>query len=136
VESPVLQALVLADYVYQDAKTGKKVIAGTFNRLTSLQFPCVFSRPTWAYVCLTGIRDKTPLSLQYVDLQDNRVLMKFDLQVEADDPLRSIELIFEVPQFPMPHEGVYAFEILHDGTQLGSVRILVDRAQEQEGNGE
>ena len=30
---PVLQALVLADHVYQDKTTGKMVIAGTFNRL-------------------------------------------------------------------------------------------------------
>ena len=30
---PVLQALVLADHVYQDRATGKFVIAGTFNRV-------------------------------------------------------------------------------------------------------
>ena len=30
---PLLQALILADHVYQDAQTGKKVIAGTFNQL-------------------------------------------------------------------------------------------------------
>ncbi len=30
---PVLQALVLADHVYQDKSTGKKIIAGTFNRV-------------------------------------------------------------------------------------------------------
>ena len=30
---PVLQALVLAEHVYQDKATGKMIIAGTFNRL-------------------------------------------------------------------------------------------------------
>jgi hypothetical protein len=30
---PVLQALLLAEHVYQDRATGKKIIAGTFNRL-------------------------------------------------------------------------------------------------------
>ena len=30
---PVLQALVLAEHVYQDRATGKMIIAGTFNRL-------------------------------------------------------------------------------------------------------
>ena len=30
---PVLQALVLADHIYQDKITGKKIIAGTFNRV-------------------------------------------------------------------------------------------------------
>jgi hypothetical protein len=32
VPKPVLQALVLADHVYQDKSTGKMVIAGTFNQ--------------------------------------------------------------------------------------------------------
>lgn len=31
--NPVLQALVLADHIYQDKITGKKIIAGTFNRV-------------------------------------------------------------------------------------------------------
>ena len=31
---PVLQALLLADHVYQDKDTGKKIIAGTFNSLS------------------------------------------------------------------------------------------------------
>jgi hypothetical protein len=33
VPKPVLQALVLAEHVYQDRATGKMIIAGTFNRL-------------------------------------------------------------------------------------------------------
>ena len=31
--TPVLQALVVADRVYEDKGTGKKIIAGTFSRL-------------------------------------------------------------------------------------------------------
>jgi hypothetical protein len=30
---PILQALVLAEHIYQDQGTGKKIIAGTFNRV-------------------------------------------------------------------------------------------------------
>jgi hypothetical protein len=43
VPKPVLQALVLADHVYQDKITGKKIIAGTFNR-----------------VCFTRMRPRPP----------------------------------------------------------------------------
>ena len=34
VPKPVLQALLLADHIYQDKDTGKKIIAGTFNSLS------------------------------------------------------------------------------------------------------
>ncbi len=30
---PIIQAMVLADHVYEDKSTGKKIIAGTFNQL-------------------------------------------------------------------------------------------------------
>ena len=30
---PVLQAMVLADHVYQDRQTGKYIIAGTFSQI-------------------------------------------------------------------------------------------------------
>lgn len=36
---PVLQALVLADHVYQDRHTGKMIIAGTFTRMTRGSHP-------------------------------------------------------------------------------------------------
>jgi hypothetical protein len=34
VPKPLLQAMLLADHVYQDKDTGKKIIAGTFNSLS------------------------------------------------------------------------------------------------------
>ena len=30
---PVLQSLILADHVYEDKLTGKRIIAGVFNRI-------------------------------------------------------------------------------------------------------
>src|SRR5947199_3546813 len=32
---PVLQSLILADHVYEDKLTGKRIIAGVFNRIIS-----------------------------------------------------------------------------------------------------
>ena len=38
-EAPIVQAILLADHVYQDRETGKYVIAGTFNQLRGQAFP-------------------------------------------------------------------------------------------------
>lgn len=63
---PVLQALILAEKIYEDKKTGKKVLAGTFNSLMigqvqvmstdefSSEFavtPQDWERPENSYVC-------------------------------------------------------------------------------------
>lgn len=133
VTEPVLQALVLADQIYADAGSGKKVIAGTFNQLRATQFPAMFSRTTHAFICLTDIQGTVELVLRYVDLRTNEVLMESPgVSVSSDDPLKSVEIVAEVPPFPMPHEGTFAFELHAGGTLLGSLRILVSKTKKRQ----
>lgn len=129
---PRLQALVLADHIYEDASTGKKVVAGTFNRLWADTFPSQFGRPTWAYVSLTDIRGKVSVALRYVDNQDLSVLMETSLEIEGKDPLETLEVGIPVPGFPMPHPGSYSFELHANGQRLGSMRVNVSQRQQQE----
>ena len=125
---PVLQALVLADQVYVDARSGKKVIAGTFNRLWTSKFPASLGRKTWAYICLTEVQGSVSVELRYVDLKSNEVLLRNEpFTVKADDPLNSTEMVVAVPPLPMPHEGVYAFELYAAEEMLGALRITVAR---------
>ena len=128
---PVLQALVLADHVYVDAQTGKKVIAGTFNELRAAEFPTHFAHVTFAYLCLTDLRGETTLDLRYVELSSGEVLMQLaDVPVATDSPLDSTELILEVPEFPMPHPGSFALEVHCAGALLGFLRIGIRAADE------
>jgi len=131
---PRLQALILADHVYADAQTGKKVIAGTFNRLRARSFPTQFSRNTFAYISLTDIRGRVSLELRYVDNTDLSVLLRAEpMEVEGNDPLATLEFAMAIPPFPMPHPGSYSFELHANDEKLGSVRVLVAQlAQEQE----
>ena len=131
--TPVLQAIVLADQIYTDAMSGKKVIAGTFNALQPQQIPSQFNRSTFAYLCLTDVKGTVTLELRYVDLQTNEMLLGLHgVQVAAKSPLDSVELVIEVPPFPIPHEGVYAFEAHSNDTILGSLRITVMQRGEAE----
>lgn len=125
---PVLQALVLADHVYVDQFTGKKVLAGTFNHIWATEFPTKLSQQSWAYVCLTEVKGQVPIVLRFSDLSSNEVLMETnEAEVRADNPLSSVEMIVQVPPFPMPHEGAFAFELYSRHALLGSLRIQVSR---------
>ena len=123
--TPVLQALVLADQVYVDALTGKKIVAGIFNQLRARKFPARFARQTYAFICLTEVQGRVQLSLRYVDLTDNSVLLQTEFAVQSENPLQSVEVIIQVPPFPMPHPGVYAFEVLCENEPLGALRVNV-----------
>lgn len=129
---PVLQALLLAEHVYADRETGKKVICGTFNRIDfhpeqapraeqsrrehQPQRHAVSSRevsqagfPT-IFISLTNLHGRVSLELRYVDLKTQQVLLSTQLrEVECADPLRTIDVIVPMPIPPIPHEGVYAF---------------------------
>ena len=130
---PVLQALVLADHVYIDGSTGKKVIAGTFNHLTSSEFPSTFDHHKFAFLSLTGVRETVPITLRFVDLSNNDVLTEFrGLEVTEKDPLRTVEMVVEIPSLPMPHPGAFAFEALAEGELLGFLRLFISAHDEEE----
>ena len=131
---PTLQALVLADHVYQDVMTGKKVIAGTFNRLYVSEFGTNvnFGTITYAFICVTNVEEVVPLELRYVDLSDNSVLLRAaGIEVASKDRFLSNELIVQVPPFPLPHAGVYAFEVHANDKLIGSLRIKVEKLPEK-----
>ncbi len=138
---PILQALVLADKVYEDRLTGKKVIAGTFNHLFFGQAPKAMKaedghvvqrvetiqrsgNPT-LYLNLTEVRGTVPLEIRYVSLRDNRVLFRVKFGVEGNNPLDSCEVVLPLPELPRPHEGRFAIELLYEDELIGSHRVTV-----------
>jgi hypothetical protein len=140
---PVLQALVIADHVYEDKSTGKKIIAGTFNQIF-FNAPLVVGAPQagggggptihggrqagspYAYISLTDIHTSARLVLRFVYLSDSPPTAIFQTEVEVRSPdlLQTVELTAALPALPINREGVYAFEILCDDELLGSFRIV------------
>jgi hypothetical protein len=124
---PMLQALMLADHIYVDAATGKKVIAGTFNRMAADEFPTTFDASKFAFVAITGVHGVVQVTLRYVDLSTGDALAEIpNLEVESHDPLETVEMVVELPKLPMPHPGAYAFEAHWEGEMLGLLRIFVE----------
>jgi len=147
---PVLQALLLAERVFQDAKTGNKVIAGTFNRLwfkrgalkpreietdgvkrqvipggMDVGSPC-------AFISLTEIRGTISCVLRYVDLQDDKPLFQCPFQIRCDDPLQTVEVVLPMPRLPTERPGTHALELLCDDEPVGSLRIIVNELPEND----
>ncbi|MCH7812621.1 MAG: hypothetical protein IID40_01240 [Planctomycetes bacterium] len=130
---PKLQALVLADHVYIDAQSGKKIIAGTFNTLRPKEIPSVSGQAAQAFVSVTNIHGALELVLRYVDLEDNRVLCESQpIKVVCDNPLSTVDLVVPLPPLPMPHEGVFAFEVYTGSHLLGSLRVTVAKLERED----
>lgn len=166
--APVLQALLVADQIYQDQATGKFVICGIFGTIffiphenesaqaappnadgasgnsgdqaasgpsgvqpaSQQQMPLnrfLRAGSPSAYVSLTEIHGQRSFELRYVDLNQNNVLFTFEFKVDCRNPLETVQLTLPLPVLPVPHEGVFALELVCEGELLGSHRILTKR---------
>jgi hypothetical protein len=149
---PVLQALLLADQVYQDKLSSKTIVAGIFGTIAILKKnptpeagtnagprlidPREFRRagsPS-CYISLTSVRGTLPLELRYVDLADNSVLMTLTFEISNTDPLKTFELIVPIPPLPVPHGGSYVLELLTENELIGSHRLSVVEQEPKEEN--
>jgi len=153
---PVLQALVLADRVYQDAISGKKIIAGTFSGFKFSKKPPVAEivRPDgqkqrviagglsagspYVYISLTDVCDNTTIQIQFVNLSKNIVLFGNAITISTVDRLSNTELVLPLPVLPISEAGVYALQVVCEGEILGSWRIVaedLDAKKEEQSNG-
>lgn len=141
---PVLQTLVMADHIYQDQQTGKKVICGTFNTfrfsrkppVTELQSPDGTKQTVvagggqsgspYAYVNLTDVCEGTKLKLHFVNLTQNVVLFGTEVVIGNVNRLATVELVFPLPRLPIQEAGVYALEVVCDGEVIGTCRITAE----------
>ena len=129
---PIVQAMLLADFVYMDRDSGKKVIAGTFSHLRAEAFPAVFPRTTWAFIAITEIYGEAEFTLQYRDLQTNAVLLECPpIKISGANPLAVIELGVEVPNLPMPHPGAYSFDLMREDEMFHSLRVTVSQLTQE-----
>lgn len=145
---PVVQALVLAEHVYED-KSGKKIIAGTFNRLILSKEPPIQKIETpegetrtrdraggigapYLYMSLTDVCDNTPCELHLVNLTRNKVIFRTGFVIQCNDRLASVEFFapLPAPEHTFREPGVYAIEIVYEGEAIGSLRITVINAED------
>ena len=143
---PILQSLLIADQIYTDKASGKKIIVGVFQTLGFItpdamrehvervgQPPAAVMQSGFdagsphAYISLTEVRGKQEFSLRYVSLQDDRAIFEAILAVDNDDPLKTIELVLPLPRLPTEVPGMFALELLwgKDNVPLGMYRIRV-----------
>lgn len=127
---PILKALLLAERIYEDRETGRKIIAGTLTELAVSEADAAVS--VYVFITLTEVRRKTALVLQYVDL-DGETLRHVDFEVTGENPLDIIEVTVRLTRLPAPYAGEYAFDLLCvDGTKeelLGSHRLEVTQTE-------
>ncbi len=120
---PLLQALWLVDDANQDPGTGKINVAGLFDVIDIQQPATHFTAPASLFFALTGLHGQVDLTLRYVNLSDLSVLLDRPFRVHGHDPLAAEVVRLAAQAMPVPHPGVYAWELYWQNEMIGSSRI-------------
>lgn len=120
----VLQSILLCDRVYIDAASGKMVLAGTFHKIAVAEFPASYAEGAVLYLAFREVREEIPVSVEFVDVADNRALYTFrTFRVPQADVFETVEVALPLPTLHLPHEGRYAFDVFTGSTFLGTFRL-------------
>jgi len=130
--TPILQAFLLADQVYWDRTTGKKVVAGIFFQLKTAKLPALLPQ-CWAYACLTSVPPEFVCRLRLIRLSDQQVLAESPpiAAVHAAGKLIPHEMMIPIPPIKFEHAGVYEFELLVGDVPLKGWRFSVELVKVQ-----
>ncbi len=153
---PILQALLMADHVYVDAATKKKIVAGIFHKLVlfppklepvpgpegeysgesvqRIQIPVAGQKSgsPFCYLSVTEVYGKQAFTLRYVNLDDDKAIFQTEFQLEGKDPLETIEFVLPLPELPSKAAGHYALELLWGLEPLGCHRITIEKSSTTE----
>ncbi len=148
---PVLQALLVADHVYVDKITNKKIVAGIFHDLhiqrhhkqerkvneagqSTFQIGPGGMRASspFTYISLTEVNGKQDFELRYVRLNDDKQLFGTSFHVNCQNPLEIVEVVVPLPPLPAQEPGIHALELLWNQKPLGAYRISVQEMPSNE----
>jgi hypothetical protein len=128
-----LQAMLLADNIYRDQRSGKYILAGIFQRLYAPDFPTKFGRTVGIFISFSGLVGEAVVEIRFVDLQDMKVWMHREaIPVSSGSADLPVELAVEVPQMPLPHAGKFVFQVWVNGMELGEIPLIAEFAGAQE----
>jgi hypothetical protein len=142
--TPTLQAMLVADHIYTDATTNKKIVAGIFHQIVRraaappagedgegeeapqrIEVPVsgMASGSPFCYLSLTNVRGMQEFTLRYVDLNEDKPLFETHFALEGQDPLAVHECVLPLPTLPVDETRTCALELLCADEPLGSYRI-------------
>jgi hypothetical protein len=120
---PIVLAMVICDYYYRDAHSGKSILAGTFSSINSPSYPSKHGNCA-VYIALTDVSANG--SAQLIFRQENgefsMQLPPWDVQV-PENRRSVVEIGGNINGLPLPQEGNYEFVLLWNGSEIASRRL-------------
>ncbi|NLE01792.1 MAG: hypothetical protein GX640_18155 [Fibrobacter sp.] len=124
---PIVLAMVICDYYYRDAHTGKSILSGTFSSINSPSFPSKHGNCA-IYVALTDVATSGQAQLVFRKEGGAFTMNLPPWDVQAPDSRRAVvEIGGNINGLPLPDEGTYEFVLLWNGLEIALRRLSANK---------
>ena len=136
---PIVLAMVICDYYYRDAHSGKSILSGTFSSINSANFPSKHGNCA-IYVAMTDVAAKGQAQLIFRKEAGDFSMQLPPWDVQQPDNRRGVvEIGGNINGLPIPEEGNYEFVLMWEGQEIAhrrltAVKVDLNRAQPNEGD--
>lgn len=122
---PIVLSMILCDYYYRDAHTGKSILAGTFSSINSGGFPSKHGNCA-IYIALTDVASNGTAQLVFrkENADFSMQLPPWDVQT-PDSRNAVVEIGGNINGLPLPEPGNYEFVLLWNNYEIASRRLSV-----------
>lgn len=120
---PIVLAMVICDYYYRDAHSGKSILSGTFSSINSPSYPSKHGNCA-VYIALTDVSTNGSAQLVFRKENDDFSMQLPPWDVLAPENRRSVvEIGGNINGLPLPQEGDYEFVLLWNNSEIASRRL-------------
>ncbi|MEA2011979.1 MAG: hypothetical protein U9O87_02685 [Verrucomicrobiota bacterium] len=130
-ETPMGLSLIICDTMIEDKNTGKKSLIGIFDRLASMNFPCM--HPTLSvFVSMTSGRGEYPCEIVCKHKAGEEIAFNAKGKVLMKDPNQVVDIVFNFRNIKFPSKGVYWLQFLVDDVPVMMRQLTLAQIKPQE----
>lgn len=124
---PIVLSMILCDYYYRDAHSGKSVLAGTFSSINSAGFPSKHGNCA-IYIALTDVaaNGMAQLIFRKENADFSMQLPPWDVQAPGNRAA-VVEIGGNINGLPLPEPGDFEFVLLWNSSEIASRRLSVTK---------
>jgi len=124
---PIVLAMVICDFYYRDAHTGKSILAGTFNSINCVQFPSKHGNCA-VYIAISDVATDGMVQLTFQKEGGEYTMKMPPWEVKCPESRRSVvEIGGNINGLPLPEEGYYEFVVSWNSLDIFSRRLNVNK---------
>jgi len=123
VMKPIVLAMVICDYYYRDAYSGKSILSGTFSSINAPSFPSKHGNCA-IYLALTDVATNGNLQILFQKEGGDFSMKLPQWEVKAPENRRAVvEIGGNINGLPLPEEGDYEFIVTWNEFDIFSRRL-------------